>query len=86
VTGIQIMAQLGAERVLNSIPEGLLIAAFAWLVLRVVGRQSAGTRFAVWFVALLAIAALPFIPSLSGSGNVTQACIPGSHCQRRGES
>jgi len=66
VTGIQIMAQLGAERVLNSIPEGLLIAAFAWLVLRVVGRQSAGTRFAVWFVACSAIAALPFIPSLTG--------------------
>jgi beta-lactamase regulating signal transducer with metallopeptidase domain len=77
VTGIQIVAQLGAERVLNSIPEGLLIAAFAWLVLRVVGRQSAGTRFAVWFVALLAIAALPFIPSLNGSGNVTQGVHPG---------
>jgi beta-lactamase regulating signal transducer with metallopeptidase domain len=77
VTGMQIMAQLGAERVVNSIPEGLLIAAFAWLVLRVVGRQSAGTRFAAWFVALFAIAALPFIPSLNGSGNVTQAMHPG---------
>jgi beta-lactamase regulating signal transducer with metallopeptidase domain len=77
VTGIQIMAQLGAERVVNSIPEGLLIAAFAWLVLRVVGRQSAGTRFAVWFVALLAISALPFVPSLGGSGNVTQGVHPG---------
>ena len=77
MSGIQIMAQLGAERVVNSIPEGLLIAAFAWLVLRVVGRQSAGTRFAVWFVALLAIAALPFIGSSGGPGNATQGMHPG---------
>jgi beta-lactamase regulating signal transducer with metallopeptidase domain len=77
VTGMQIMAQLGAERVVNSIPEGLLIAAFAWLVLRVVGRQSAGTRFAVWFVALLAIAALPFIGSMSGPRNATQGMYTG---------
>jgi len=74
---MQIIAQLGAERVVNSVPEGLLIAACAWLVLRVVGRQSAGTRFAVWFVSLLAIAAVPFVPSLSGSGNVAEGVHPG---------
>nr|WP_252263791.1 M56 family metallopeptidase [Paracidobacterium acidisoli] len=44
----------------------MLIAFFAWLLLRVVGRRNAGTRFAVWFTTLLAIAALPF---LDGPGN-----------------
>ena len=58
----QLVAQIGVERVLNSIPEGLLVAAFAWLLLRVIKQQNSGTRFAVWFSALLAVAALPFVP------------------------
>lgn len=61
---IQPLAQFVAERALNSIAGGLLIAAFAWMVLRVVGRQNSGTRFAVWFSALLAIAGLPFVPGV----------------------
>src|SRR5512140_1686213 len=55
--------QVVAERVLNSIPEGLLIAAFAWLLLRVIGRQNSRTRFAIWFISLVAIAVLPFVPA-----------------------
>lgn len=62
-----------AERVLNSIPEGLLLAAFAWLLLKVVPRQNSGTRFAVWFVSLLAIVALPFIHFFGGAGTVSRA-------------
>ncbi len=58
--GIQTVAQLSVERVLNSLPEGLLIALFAWLLLRLIGRQNSGTRFAVWFVALMAVAGLSF--------------------------
>lgn len=67
------LAQLAAERVLNAIPGGLLIAALAWLLLRVVGRQNSGTRFAVWFCALLAVAGLPFISSVSKAVPVTHA-------------
>jgi beta-lactamase regulating signal transducer with metallopeptidase domain len=66
--GLQALAQVGAERLLNAIPGGLLIAALAWLLLRVAGKQNSGTRFAVWFCALLAIAGLPFVPSLSSAG------------------
>lgn len=62
-----------AERVLNAIPEGVLIAALAWLLLKLVGRQNAGTRFAVWFGALLAIAALPFVPLTHLGGTVARA-------------
>jgi beta-lactamase regulating signal transducer with metallopeptidase domain len=56
--GMQGIAQLSVERVLNSLPEGILIAFFAWLLLRLIGRQNSGTRFAVWFTALIAVAGL----------------------------
>jgi len=66
------LASLAAERVLNAIPGGLLIAAVAWVLLRVVGRQNSGTRFAVWFCALFAVAGLPFMALVSKAGAVTQ--------------
>ncbi|HEU5401624.1 MAG TPA: M56 family metallopeptidase [Terriglobales bacterium] len=68
---------------MNSIPEGVLIAAFAWLLLRLSGRQNSGTRFAVWFVALLAIVALPLMPAVHVGGAIGRAVhaevtLPGS--------
>ncbi len=67
--GMELAAQIAVERVLNSLPEGLLIAAGAWLLLRVMGRQNAGTRFAVWMVALVSIAALPLLDSPAAAGS-----------------
>lgn len=67
------LAQLVAERAVNSLAGGLLIAALAWLVLRVVGKQNSGTRFAVWFSALLAIFAVPFVPGVNPAGGVAEA-------------
>ncbi len=58
-------AQLAVERVLNSLPEGLLIASCAWLLLRVMGRQNAGTRYAVWLVALACVVSLPVMSGLA---------------------
>jgi beta-lactamase regulating signal transducer with metallopeptidase domain len=58
---LQTVAQISVERILNALPEGLLIALFAWALLRVMRRQNSGTRFAIWFLALLTVAALPFI-------------------------
>lgn len=55
----QIISEIVISRVLNSLPEGVLIALFSWMILRLLPRQNSGTRFAVWFVALLAVAALP---------------------------
>jgi len=57
-------AQLWAERLLNSVPEGVALALLAWVFLKLVPRQNSGTRFAVWFSALLTIAALPLVRSL----------------------
>src|SRR5258708_7075335 len=67
LSGIQQLVPLAAERTLNSIPEGLLIAAIAWLLLHTVGRQDSRTRFAVWFSALMAVAAIPFLPDFAPS-------------------
>ena len=62
--GIELTAQVAVERVLNSLPEGLLVAVCAWALLRVMGRQNAGTRFAVWMVALVSVAVLPWLRGL----------------------
>lgn len=63
---LQMAAQISIERILNSLPEGFLIALFAWALLRLLPRQNSGTRFAVWFLALLAIAGLPLLGGFSG--------------------
>jgi beta-lactamase regulating signal transducer with metallopeptidase domain len=55
------VAQMSVERLLNCLAEGIAIALFAWLVLRLIGRRNSGTRFAVWFCALVAIALAPFV-------------------------
>jgi beta-lactamase regulating signal transducer with metallopeptidase domain len=54
------VAHLIALRLIQSLVEGTLIGLFAAAILRV-SRQSAGTRFAVWFSSLMAIAALPIL-------------------------
>ena len=65
---LQSLAQLSSERILNSTIEGIGIAIVAWILLRALGRQNSGTRFAVWFAALLGIAALPLFYALNASG------------------
>jgi hypothetical protein len=72
---LETMAQIAVGRLLNSLPEGLLIAIFAWVMLRLLPRQNSGTRFAVWFVALLAVAGLPvagvhFVSGVAGGHGV----------------
>jgi beta-lactamase regulating signal transducer with metallopeptidase domain len=72
------IAQALVGRVLNSLPEGLLLAISAWLLLRVLGRHNARTRFAVWLVALLGVAVLPF---LAGHASVTRDTGLSSHAE-----
>ena len=64
---LHFVAQMSVERLLNGLAEGMVIALFAWLLLRVIGRRNSGTRFAVWFCALLAIAVAPFVEQLGGA-------------------
>jgi beta-lactamase regulating signal transducer with metallopeptidase domain len=65
---LQSLAQLSAERIINCTAEGLVIALLAWVLLRAIGPRNSGTRFAVWFAALLGIAALPLLGSWAASG------------------
>jgi len=72
VAEMQRFAQVAAGGMLNSVAEGIVLAAGAWMLLRVARRLSSSTRFAVWFAALLAIAALPLCAASAGgagSGN-----------------
>lgn len=71
-------AQSAAERVLNSLPEGLLLAGCATLLLRLIGKENAGTRFAVWLVALVGVAALPLLGGMSPGGH---ALLVASHAE-----
>ena len=73
------LAQLIVERVVNTLPEGLLIALGAWLLLRLMGRQNSGTRFAVWLVALAGVVALPFLSGLGAAGQGLPALLPHAH-------
>jgi hypothetical protein len=63
-------AEGAVERVVNALPEGLLIVLFVWGLLRLLRRQNAGTRFAVWFLALLAVAALPLLAGVGEGGRL----------------
>ncbi len=58
---LQSLAELFAGRILNCAADGMVIAVLAWLVLRTAGRRNSGTRFAVWFAALVGIATLLFL-------------------------
>ncbi len=72
---LQAIAQIAISRILNSLPEGLLIALFAWMMLRFLPRQNSGTRFAVWFVALLAVCGLPLIGAATAGHSLLAARI-----------
>ena len=58
------VAQAVSTRLVDTLLWGTLVAAFAGGLLRLLPRKSSGTRFAVWFCALLSIAAI----GVMGSG------------------
>jgi beta-lactamase regulating signal transducer with metallopeptidase domain len=72
---LQTMAQISVERILNALPAGFLIALFVWALLRVLRRQNSGTRFAVWFLALLTVAALPVLGGFGAGPGQRQAMM-----------
>lgn len=58
------IASYSAMQLIDSLAEGFVVCLVAALLLRVARRQNAGTRFAIGFSALLAIALLPFSKGL----------------------
>jgi bla regulator protein blaR1 len=73
---LPVILQIVAARVLSSVPQGLLIAACAWLLLRILGRQNSATRFALWFSALIGVVVLPFLPGLISTRLTSTARLP----------
>ena len=57
---LQALAEVATDGILNSLLAGVAIALLAWTVTEMFGRRGSGTRFAVWFSALVAIAILPW--------------------------
>jgi len=62
------IARASAERIVYCLVEGTLVAAFAGCLVPVLRGRNAGTRFAVWFSALVAIALLPLLGGVWGWG------------------
>jgi beta-lactamase regulating signal transducer with metallopeptidase domain len=69
------IAQVAGLRIVDCLLEGTLIAIFAGLIVKLARRQSSGTRFAVWFSALMTIAALPVV---GGADWLHRGGFPGS--------
>src|SRR5664279_3257056 len=58
---LRTIAEFATNGMLNSLLAGTAIALLAGAVTQLFARQGAGTRFAVWFSALVAISVLPWI-------------------------
>jgi beta-lactamase regulating signal transducer with metallopeptidase domain len=72
------LARISAERMLNGVVDGVVIAIFAGLLLSLMrrwnmGRRNSGTRFAVLLAALLAIVALPLLSVVRGSAGYVRS-------------
>jgi len=65
------VAQFSSLRIVDSLVGGTIISGFAAALLRVARRSNAGTRFAIWFAALVAIATLPFAGALSSHSTLS---------------
>jgi len=70
------IAQSSAERLINASLEAVALAFLAWLLLRVVPRQNAGTRFSVWMATLLSIATLPLAEVLVRGNSPAASALP----------
>ena len=66
------IAQTSAVQIVDCLVQGTLLAVFSGLMLGMARRQNSGTRFALWFSALMAIATLP----LFGGSWVRHVGIP----------
>src|ERR1700687_600139 len=80
------IAPTSAVQIVDCLVEGTLIAIFAGLILGVIRRKNSGAGFAVWFSALMAIAALPLLggslwshaSKISAEGAASAITVPGS--------
>lgn len=72
---LQTIAEASAAHLVDCLIEGTLIALCAALSLRLRRQHNSGTRFAVWFSALMAIAALPLLAGAWSSIPTLRAAV-----------
>ncbi len=70
------LVRVAAAGVLNSLLAGIAVALLAWTVTRLFRREGSGTRFAVWFLGLIAIVVLPWVST--GLGHKAPALTAGA--------
>ena len=75
---LQVTARTAISWMIYGLLEGAALAVFVWLLLRLLPRQNAGTRFIFWFSALLAMFFLPLLGAPARSGSVAASTSPGS--------
>jgi uncharacterized protein YjbI with pentapeptide repeats/beta-lactamase regulating signal transducer with metallopeptidase domain len=61
----EIIAHAALVVLVNSLWQGIAIAALTWLALRVFPRVNASTRYAAWTLALMAVVVVPIATSLT---------------------
>ena len=61
----QTLARFAASGILNCLIAGIAFALLAWAFTNLLRPQGASTRFAVWFLALVAVALFPWAGLLS---------------------
>jgi len=66
------VTRFAAAGILNSLLAGMAVAVLAWAVMRLFSRQGSGTRFAVWFFALIAIGVLPFVANVVSASHAAR--------------
>ena len=77
MSALQSLAQITSSQIVNCFLLGLAIAAIATTLTAIVARKNSGTRFAVWFAAMLAIAALFFVAKpFTHSGAAVDVATP----------
>ena len=70
---LQTIARYSSMRLIDSLAEGIVVGLFAAMLLRFLRRHNAGTRFAIGFSALVAIALLPLLRTLWPYGQLASS-------------
>lgn len=70
--------------VVNSLWQGLIVVAVTALLLRLVPSRDAATRYAAWFLALAALAAIPALTSWTHFGSALAAAFAHNAASRTG--
>src|SRR5436309_13448481 len=67
VPNLTAVLEASAGKAFNGLVAGVVVVMLTFCLLKLVRRQNPGTRFAVWFTALVTVALLPVLSIVVGS-------------------